>query len=77
VADALGYAPAMAFSSAFGWARSTEDFHWHRVHSSPSPEPDSPPAQVHAACGVTFTPDGAIVSTRPAEGVCEACDIGA
>jgi hypothetical protein len=77
VADALGYGPAMAFSSAFGWARSAEDFHWHRVHTSPSPEPDSPPAQVHAACGVVFSPDGPVVRERPSESVCEACEAAA
>jgi hypothetical protein len=67
----------MAFSSAFGWARSTQDFHWHRVAETPIPDADLPHARVHAVCGVQFTPDGPIVSTRPAEGVCEACEAGA
>ena len=74
---AVGYARAMAFSSAFGYARSAQDSHWHRVPTTTLPDADAPPARVHAACGVAFTADGPIVSTRPAEGVCEACEAGA
>jgi hypothetical protein len=67
----------MAFSSTFGYARSTSDFHWHRVQTPRNPDADPPPARVHAACGQVFTPDGPLVSTRPTDNVCEACEVAA
>jgi hypothetical protein len=64
----------MAFSSAFGYARSSQDAHWHRVPVTRLPDEGGPPARVSAVCGHDFTPDGPIVSTRPTEGVCQACE---
>ncbi|HET9416444.1 MAG TPA: hypothetical protein VFP30_02790 [Candidatus Limnocylindria bacterium] len=40
------------------------------------PDEGGPPARVSAVCGHEFTPDGPIVNTRPAEGVCQACEVG-